>query len=56
MSNDTQQVNVRLKPDEVGMITWLQRHTNSDRVPSITQVVAQAVREKFEREQKGARK
>ena len=46
------QTNIRLDGDEIAMITWLQRNMSSedDKVPSMTQVIAKAVREKNERE------
>ena len=44
------QVNVRLNADEITMISWLQRNSAAPKVPSVTQVMAQAVREKYERE------
>ena len=46
------QTNIRLDGDEIAMITWLQRNMSSedDKVPSMTQVIAKAVREKYERE------
>ena len=53
MSKDKRkQINVRLEPEEIAMITWLQRHAPEDKVrlPSMTQIMAQAVREKYERE------